>query len=528
MLVSVAPASGRSQAIPRRRLGARAATVRKAAPDRVPPRAPRGAQGPCIHASEDRVPCPCTEAERNRNFSSTGRIVRVLDLFPDTARIDDGALSLGGIAATELVRAHGSPLVVYDEATLRAQARAYRAAAPDALRLLRHEGVPERGAPAPPRRGRHRRRRLDARASCASRSKQASPATALVVHGNNKSDDELRAAAAAGALVVIDSLEEIDRARAAGVTRTLIRVTPGIEADTHETIRTGHHGSKFGLPPDDALEGAPPRPRDRRPPRPHRLAAPRSRRRTAAPSTGSRPSPPARATKLGWTLRTIDFGGGLGVASTPDDPELSIAEFVGGLLAELEKTRVEHGLAQPQVILEPGRSLTARAGVTLYTVGSVKQSGAETTYVAVDGGMSDNPRPALYGARYTALLANRADEPPTAPYTVVGKHCESGDMLIERVELPEPHRGDILAVPTTGAYTLAMSSTYNAVPRPAAVLVEGRRSARDPPARDDRRPARARDLVHPPLGLVRSASGADRGDWLRRIGQDNALQSTRD
>jgi diaminopimelate decarboxylase len=123
------------------------------------------------------------------------------------------------------------------------------------------------------------------------------------------------------------------------------------------------------------------------------------------------------------------------------------------------------------VILEPGRSVVARAGVTLYSVGSVKQVAASTTFVAVDGGMSDNPRFALYGARYTALLANRADEPPTDVYSVAGKHCESGDVLIERVDLPEPHRGDVLAVPSTGAYTLAMSSSYNVVPRPAAVLV---------------------------------------------------------
>ena len=123
------------------------------------------------------------------------------------------------------------------------------------------------------------------------------------------------------------------------------------------------------------------------------------------------------------------------------------------------------------MILEPGRSLTARAGVTLYTVGSVKRSAAGTTFLAVDGGMSDNPRRALYGAVYTALLANRADEPATAAFTVVGKHCESGDLLIDEVALPDARRGDLLAIPATGAYTLSMSSNYNAVPRPAAVLV---------------------------------------------------------
>ncbi|HWB22196.1 MAG TPA: diaminopimelate decarboxylase [Gaiellaceae bacterium] len=395
----------------------------------------------------------------------------MLELFPDTARIDNGELSLGGITAAELLRSFGSPLVVYDEATLRSQARAYREAAPGAfvcygtkafpstalLRLLAEEGI---GAD------------VSTLGELRFALEAGIAGDRLVVHGNNKSDDELRAAAAAGALVVIDSLEEIDRARAAGATRTLIRVTPGIEADTHESIRTGHHGSKFGLTPDDALEAL------RRAPETEGLhvhIGSQLRDLDAARRAVDWLSTFAATARdeTGWTLRTIDFGGGLGVASTPEDTELSIGEFVGGLLEELEQARTEHDLPQPQVILEPGRSLTARAGVTLYTIGSVKRSGAETTYVAVDGGMSDNPRPALYRARYTALLANRADEEPSAAYTVVGKHCESGDMLIDRVELPEPHRGDVLAVPTTGAYTLAMSSTYNAVPRPAAVLVNG-------------------------------------------------------
>jgi diaminopimelate decarboxylase len=121
------------------------------------------------------------------------------------------------------------------------------------------------------------------------------------------------------------------------------------------------------------------------------------------------------------------------------------------------------------VIFEPGRSLVGRAGLTLYRVGVVKRSGP-TTWVAVDGGMSDNPRPALYGARYSALLASRADEPAAGTYAVCGKHCESGDVLIEHATLPEPQRGDLLAVPATGAYTLAMASNYNALPRPAALL----------------------------------------------------------
>jgi diaminopimelate decarboxylase len=123
------------------------------------------------------------------------------------------------------------------------------------------------------------------------------------------------------------------------------------------------------------------------------------------------------------------------------------------------------------VILEPGRSLVGPAGMTLYRVGVVKQASADVTYVAIDGGMSDNPRPQLYGARYSALLANRADEEPVREFDVCGKHCESGDVLIAGARLPEPRRGDTIAVPATGAYTLSMGSNYNAVPRPAAVLV---------------------------------------------------------
>ena len=412
-------------------------------------------------APSDRVP-PGVRPARRQNRA-------VLALFPDTARIDGGALVLGGVPAAELVRAHGSPLVVYDEATLRATARAYREAAPDAfvaygtkafpnvavMRLLAEEGV---GA--------------DVSTLGELRFAQAAGirGNRLVVHGNNKADDELAAAAKAGALVVLDSLEEIDRARTAGVGRTLVRVTPGIEADTHEAVRTGHHGSKFGLPPDDALEAL------RRAPEAEGLHTHVGSQLfdlgAALMTVGWLGTFAARArAEIGWEPRILDLGGGLGVPTAPDEPAIGIGEFVRGLLAELDRVCELHGLTPPRVVLEPGRSLVARAGVTLYTVGSVKRASAATTYVAVDGGMSDNPRPALYGSRYTALLANRADDEPAGAYAVVGKHCESGDLLIERVALPEPRRGDVLAVPGTGAYTLAMSSSYNAVPRPAAVLV---------------------------------------------------------
>jgi diaminopimelate decarboxylase len=174
---------------------------------------------------------------------------------------------------------------------------------------------------------------------------------------------------------------------------------------------------------------------------------------------------------LGWTPETIDLGGGLGISESPEEPAPSVQDWVGAQLEELDRAWSLQGLPRPELILEPGRSLVGRAGVTLYRIGVVKEASETTTYVAIDGGVSDNPRPQLYGARYVGLLANRADDTPTRAYRVAGKHCESGDVLIDRVELPEPRRDDVLAVPATGAYTLGMASNYNGVPRPAAILV---------------------------------------------------------
>jgi diaminopimelate decarboxylase len=300
------------------------------------------------------------------------------------------------------------------------------------------------------------------------------PGELIVVHGNNKSDEELRAAADADVrFLVLDSLDEVERAATAGVKRTLVRVTPGIEANTHPAIRTAHHGSKFGLPPEQALTAvAEAREAGIEVAGLHlhigsQLVDMRAPRTSVEWLGGF--AARCRET-LGWEPRVIDLGGGLGIRYLEGDQPPTIAEFVGGLLETLEQSWQLHGLTAPELILEPGRSLVGRAGLTLYRVGVVKHA-ATTTYVAVDGGMSDNPRPQLYGARYDALLAGRADEEATGVYAVCGKHCESGDVLIEAVPLPEPRRGDLLAVPATGAYTLAMGSNYNAVPLPAAVLV---------------------------------------------------------
>jgi len=396
-------------------------------------------------------------------------VPRVLDLLPDGASIDDGELVVGGVRATELAETFGTPLVVYDEATLRNQARAYRAAAPDALVVYGTKAFPSVAV-----------LRLFAEESLGADVSTAGElafalragldGARLVVHGNNKEDELLRGAATAGALVVLDSLEELERAQAAGVERFLVRVTPGIEADTHEAVKTAHHGSKFGLPPDDAVDLI------RRVPDCEGLhvhVGSQLMHFGASLMTVDWVAQFAARlrSELGWTPRLVDLGGGLGVRHVIEEPSFSIEEFVGGLVGELRRAWHLQQLPEPELALEPGRSLVSRAGVTLYTVGGVKRASAATTYVTIDGGMSDNPRPAMYNARYAALLASRADTEPDGAFAIAGKHCESGDVLIERVELPLPRRGDILAVPVTGAYTLAMSSTYNAVPRPAAVLV---------------------------------------------------------
>jgi diaminopimelate decarboxylase len=398
----------------------------------------------------------------------------VLELFPETTAVERGELAVGGVRASALADELGTPLVAYCERTLVAAARGYREAAPGALLLYSVKAFPSlavlrlfagEGFGAD----------VSTLGELAFASRAGVPGERVVVHGNNKSDEELRAAVQARVhLVVLDAEDEVPRAAAAGVGRVLVRVTPGIEADTHAAIRTAHHGSKFGLPPDDALRA---------------IAAAREAGLDAVGlhvHVGSQllDTQAARTSvdwlagfaadcraELGWEPAVVDLGGGLGVAHVEGEAPPPVGAFVRALLERLEHAWALQGLTLPKVVLEPGRSLVGRAGFTLYRVGTVKRASETTTYVAIDGGMSDNPRPQLYGARYGALLANRADEEATERYAVCGKHCESGDVLIESVALPEPRRGDLLAVPATGAYTLAMGSNYNAVPRPPAVLV---------------------------------------------------------
>src|SRR5918999_126707 len=333
---------------------------------------------------------------------------------PTTAAVDDGELSLGGIAASALAAEYGTPLVVYCEETLLASARAYQRAAPDALvaysvkafpsvALLRLFGAEGLGAD------------VSTLGELEYATRADIPGERIVVHGNNKSGKEIEA-----------------EARASGLEPAGLHVHIGSQLLDTQAARTSV----------DWLAG---------------FAA------------------DCRA-ELDWAPEVVDLGGGLGIQYVDDEKPPAIEDFVAALRERLEHEWRLHGLSPPRIVLEPGRSLVGRAGVTLYRVGVVKQASETLTYVAVDGGMSDNPRPQLYGARYTAVLANRASDGAHASYAVCGKHCESGDVLIERVRLPAPRRGDVLAVPGTGAYTLGMGSNYNGVARPAAVLVRDGRA----------------------------------------------------
>ena len=381
----------------------------------------------------------------------------------------------------ELAERFGTPLYVYDEAVIRRRAQAYLAglesypgpsravyackanATVGVIRAVVEEGL---GADV-----------ASAGELAAALRAGADPAQ-VIVHGNNKSDADLAAAVGAGCgLVVVDhfgELEQLDRiaGEAGRVQPVLVRVTPGIDADTHDKIRTGHHGSKFGFAPPDALDAL-----ERADALLHLIPA------GLHVHLGSQIRELSTyAEAVDWLIEFIDanglgelpvldLGGGLGIAHVEGEVELEIQVSVETLCARLTDGLIARGVQMPELVLEPGRSIVGPAGTTLYRVGAVKRAADGTVYAAVDGGMADNPRPALYDARYTAVVADRPDATGDHDYTIAGKHCESGDVLIEQIRLPELTTGDVLAVPATGAYNASMASTYNLLPRPAAVMV---------------------------------------------------------
>jgi len=292
----------------------------------------------------------------------------------------------------------------------------------------------------------------------------------IYMHGNNKTDAELELADRSGVgTLIVDSFDEIERCDRV-LTRkvdAMVRVTPGIEPSTHDYIQTGQLDSKFGFGLEDG-------------------SAARAIERVSESDRlelvglhchiGSqifeiapfRLAVEALATIAGDWCRMVNLGGGLGISYLTDDDPPGIEEYV-----ELKVEAVRRSFGDGVTILvEPGRSLVGTAGLTVYTVGTVKEIPGVRTYVAVDGGMSDNLRPMLYGARYEAVIADRPDREGDTAVTVAGSHCESGDILIRDVSLPGPAVGDLLVIPATGAYGYAMANNYNGMPRPPVVFLE--------------------------------------------------------
>jgi len=403
------------------------------------------------------------------------------NLLPASAGpLPDGHLMIGGCDTTELAQRFGTPLLVLDRMTLEAKARSYTQtmgagrvffACKALCCVALCEELDGLGLG------------LDVCSGGELATAQAAgfPAHRIVFHGNNKSLEELQQAQRAGVgRIVIDSFDEIDRLTKIGAPLDLLmRVTPDVATETHESVQTGQHDSKFGFALGNgvamaALEKL--------------LDVPNARVVGLHSHIGSQIFElsafrlavsrlagflGAARDHLGFIAEEINLGGGFGIAHTSDQvsprPEASVEAIREAVTQEFGRRH----LPKPLIAIEPGRSIAGPAGVTLYSVGTVKRLPGGRTFVSVDGGMSDNIRPALYGARYEAFLANRMNSPLGAQVTVAGKHCESGDVLVRDVHLPDDVQpDDLLCIPATGAYTYSMASNYNRIPKPAVVMVD--------------------------------------------------------
>ncbi|MFG3256052.1 diaminopimelate decarboxylase [Streptomyces sp. NPDC048172] len=406
-----------------------------------------------------------------------------LAVWPGSAALlAEGDLAVGGVPLGELAGRFGTPVYVLDEHEVRARCRAYRAAFPEAdvvyaakaflcramARWVHEEGLG-----------------LDV---CSAGELELAvaagvPGERLVLHGNAKSPADLEAALRLRAgRIVIDGPSEIARLAAAvgrgGRQRVLVRVVPGIEAGAHPKVRTGAEGQKFGLSlSDGSALHAVARVLDQ-----PQLELAGVHCHLGSQITDVRPYLAAVRRLVGLmarvrdaygvTLPELDLGGGHGIAYRPGEPALDLGLLASRVRAELTGSCAAAGLPVPRLTLEPGRAVAGPAGVAVYRVLAVKRNGGGPVFVAVDGGMSDNPRPALYGVAYAPRLVGRRTSAPYGAATVVGRHCEAGDVLAEDVELPTDVRaGDLLAVPVAGAYHLSMASAYNLVGRPPVVAV---------------------------------------------------------
>lgn len=413
-------------------------------------------------------------------------------VFPRTAGVtSDGHLTIGGCDAVDLARDFGTPVYVFDEEELRATCRAYVEAFASRYghshvayaakaylgrwlaALIAEEGLG-----------------MDvvSGGELAVAKAAGFPMERITFHGNNKSAQELREALQAQAgRIVIDNFHELalldDVAGALSVRpRVLLRVSPNVDPHTHAKTTTGTLDVKFGIPieggqAEEAVVQALARGNFEVMGLHCHLGSPIFE---LAPYEQANDVMIAFARKMrdrhGLELREYSPGGGFAVQYLRDQPAPSPDAYAEALVGSLRAAVEREGLPEPELTVEPGRSLVARAGVALYTIGARKSVPGVRTYVSVDGGMADNIRPAMYDSRYEALVANRTTEPPAERVTIAGKYCESGDVLIRDIELPKLWAGDVLALPASGAYALAMASNYNLSLRPPVVLVRDGRA----------------------------------------------------
>jgi diaminopimelate decarboxylase len=408
-------------------------------------------------------------------------------IFPRTTTVRDGRLSVGGLDAYELTHEFGSPLYVFDEVELRATCREYVQAFTSRYAdteityaskaylsrfmasVARDEGIG-----------------LDivSGGEFAIAMSAGFPAARCHFHGNNKGEGELREAIEAGiGRIIVDNfyeLELVDRiARTIGrVQPIILRLSPGVDPHTHTKTTTGTLDNKFGLPISTGAA---------------EQAVADAQRLTGVDLVGLHchlgsplftlePYDEANAVMLsfaaemtrkhGLRLREYSPGGGFASQYVREKPAPPVDDYAEAIVSSFKRRCAENGLPLPHLFVEPGRSLVARAGVALYTVGASKHVEGLRTWVSVDGGMADNIRPAIYDAKYEAVVVNRADDAATETVTIAGKYCESGDLLVKDAHLPPTHPGDVIALPASGAYCLTMASNYNAALKPAVIAVK--------------------------------------------------------
>jgi len=425
------------------------------------------------------------------HISMSTKKVPKLALFPLTAKVNkQGHLIIGGCDVVDLAEEFGTPLYLFDELTLRHQCREFKEEFgkyhPDTLVIYASKAVLNRALALI---FKEEGLGLDV-VSGGELSIAHSvdfPLDEVYFHGNNKTPEELNLALDLGVgRIVVDNFYELGLlnrlAGEKGINQDiLLRLTPGVDPHTHQYTTTGTIESKFGFPIDtgqaeeavnQALSAS-------------NLNLSGFHFHLGSPVSEVQPYELAMelvlgfaqgvSQKFGFSLSEFDIGGGFGVLYTLDSRVPTIAEYAKSVIGKLNSLILGLGLSRPRLIIEPGRAIVGQAGVALYKVGAIKEIPGIKKYVCVDGGISDNIRPALYGAKYEALVANKALKAERDVVTIAGKLCEAGDILVKDINLASVHSGDIIAIPVCGAYSIPMASNYNAMPRPAIVMVkEGR------------------------------------------------------